>query len=645
MGGTAGEGRSASESEKHVISPRLAPDILRASEPQYTFQRVGKLPPQGSYTGMPAGGSTARRSDAIEPLPPPPRSEEPAPSFVLPPPEGPPSGPPQALDEVQPLPPPVKSSAEDIAHFAPLPPPPLSNEEMSANVEGTASPLRKRTRRGIDRKRASKIARETADDGVITIDIDEGPSDAVAVTTSSELRTRCAKVLPPPPSEEATRFAMSTADQKKGSGYLSLARGDGVPSTANRPVTVTPALNALLNRRRLPLVLDLDHTLLNSATFSDCEADDVGSLLAEKVRQESTRHPEEKSLHRIDRQRMWTKLRPGVRQFMRRAASLFEIHICTMGSQSYAEYMTNLLDPTRELVKGSVISLASYDEFGMVVPGAIKRLEKKLAGTEPAALILDDTAEVWPGHAENLIQCDRYVYFPACCRKFGMSGPSLLQQRRDECPDRGMLATAMTVLQRVHSEFFARRAAHLALATKRAREAEADAMSRSLEIALGEDSDSDEAAGGERPNAARALARCDATKVAGWTMNRARDDASSLETLPITVPELLAEEKRRVLKGVVLVFSCVIPPGMPPHEHALWRTAEEFGAKCAADHGPGTTHVVVAPENLDGPGGTTKMIWAAEHGRHIVTPHWLRCSVAMFHKANEKDFALPRWDR
>ena len=78
-------------------------------------------------------------------------------------------------------------------------------------------------------------------------------------------------------------------------------------------------------------------------------------------------------------------------------------------------------------------------------------------------------------------------------------------------PDRGMLATAMTVLQRVHSEFFARRAAHLALATKRAREAEADAMSRSLEIALGEDSDSDEAAGGERPNAARALARCDAT--------------------------------------------------------------------------------------------------------------------------------------
>ena len=70
MGGRAGEGRSASESEKHVISPRLAPDILRASEPQYTFQRVGKLPPQGSYTGMPAGGSTARRSDAIEPLPP-----------------------------------------------------------------------------------------------------------------------------------------------------------------------------------------------------------------------------------------------------------------------------------------------------------------------------------------------------------------------------------------------------------------------------------------------------------------------------------------------------------------------------------------------------------------------------------------------
>lgn len=34
--------------------------------------------------------------------------------------------------------------------------------------------------------------------------------------------------------------------------------------------------------------------------------------------------------------RMWTKLRPGVRDFLRRAHDLFELHIYTMGDRDYA---------------------------------------------------------------------------------------------------------------------------------------------------------------------------------------------------------------------------------------------------------------------------------------------------------------------
>jgi hypothetical protein len=34
--------------------------------------------------------------------------------------------------------------------------------------------------------------------------------------------------------------------------------------------------------------------------------------------------------------RMWTKLRPGVRQFLHRAHDLFELHIYTMGDREYA---------------------------------------------------------------------------------------------------------------------------------------------------------------------------------------------------------------------------------------------------------------------------------------------------------------------
>lgn len=36
-----------------------------------------------------------------------------------------------------------------------------------------------------------------------------------------------------------------------------------------------------------------------------------------------------------------------------------------------------------------------------------------MLGAESAALILDDTAGVWPRHAANLLQPPRYIFFPA----------------------------------------------------------------------------------------------------------------------------------------------------------------------------------------------------------------------------------------
>jgi hypothetical protein len=43
---------------------------------------------------------------------------------------------------------------------------------------------------------------------------------------------------------------------------------------------------------------------------------------------------------------------------------------------------------------------------------SVKDLDVML-GAEAAALILDDTAGVWPRHGGNLLQPRRYIYFPA----------------------------------------------------------------------------------------------------------------------------------------------------------------------------------------------------------------------------------------
>ena len=341
-------------------------------------------------------------------------------------------------------------------------------------------------------------------------------------------------------------------------------------------------IDALLDRRKLRLVLDLDHTLLNSATIEDCAADGADALLESRVaaeiqaenaraskngpRAESPGAETCRSLHRVADSGLWTKTRPGVRTFLRKAACLFEIHICTAGSQAYAERMRALLDPTRELVRGSVVGLATFDEFGVPEPHeVVKTMARELRGSEPIAVVLDDTAAVWPGHAENLIVCERYVYFPSCARKFGNVTPSLLERRVDESADWGMLATVFDVLRRVHADFFARRAA--------ARELRLRTEARDARRFAADDDDEDEDDEDGEDVANREV-------VPSRSQSKTKRSDVSV-SVPVTVPELLTLEKRRVLRGVELVFSGVVPSGVDPSAHPLWRLAEAFGARCA----------------------------------------------------------------
>lgn len=83
----------------------------------------------------------------------------------------------------------------------------------------------------------------------------------------------------------------------------------------------------------------------------------------------------------------------------------------------------------------------------------VKNLDVVL-GADTAVLILDDTEGVWPQHAANLIQVDRYIFFPACATRFGRSHKCLLERGQDEDADKGMLSTALQVLQQVHTTLF-----------------------------------------------------------------------------------------------------------------------------------------------------------------------------------------------
>jgi RNA polymerase II C-terminal domain phosphatase-like 3/4 len=77
---------------------------------------------------------------------------------------------------------------------------------------------------------------------------------------------------------------------------------------------------------------------------------------------------------------LWTKLRPGVFDFLAAASQMYELHIYTMGDKSYAGLIAKLLDPTGKLFGDRVISQVGG------APGGWRRLCQVGTGQHVAQL-------------------------------------------------------------------------------------------------------------------------------------------------------------------------------------------------------------------------------------------------------------------
>ncbi|OAY46689.1 hypothetical protein MANES_06G019000v8 [Manihot esculenta] len=136
----------------------------------------------------------------------------------------------------------------------------------------------------------------------------------------------------------------------------------------------------LLRHKKLYLVLDLDHTLLNSTQLMHMTSEE--EYLKSQI--DSLQDVSNGSLFMLDFMHMMTKLRPFVRTFLKEASQMFEMYIYTMGDRAYALEMAKLLDPRREYFNARVISRDDGTQRNQ------KGLDIVL-GQESAVLILDDT--------------------------------------------------------------------------------------------------------------------------------------------------------------------------------------------------------------------------------------------------------------
>ncbi len=89
--------------------------------------------------------------------------------------------------------------------------------------------------------------------------------------------------------------------------------------------------------------------------------EDILPKLEQLLEQQGT--GEEQLLFKLPHMLMWTKLRPGIRDFLVQTHKLFELHIYTHGDQDYAAEMAKLLDPTKTFFGGRVISAVSMGGF------------------------------------------------------------------------------------------------------------------------------------------------------------------------------------------------------------------------------------------------------------------------------------------
>ncbi|VFQ59820.1 unnamed protein product [Cuscuta campestris] len=195
-------------------------------------------------------------------------------------------------------------------------------------------------------------------------------------------------------------------------------------------------LESLLSRKKLHLVLDLDHTLVHSVRCSRLSVHDKELLKKSKY--------EDSFL--FDKGARVLKLRPGVRAFLEKANRMFDLSIYTMGCAEYAKRVSKLFDP---------------EDSGLFGDHNLRIFSRKNCTTEKqkgldivlshprVVLIVDDTPTVWAENdRENVLTISPYCFFG---KQKGSAESVFYDESKEH--DRE-LDRVLAVLSEVHFRFY-----------------------------------------------------------------------------------------------------------------------------------------------------------------------------------------------
>lgn len=182
----------------------------------------------------------------------------------------------------------------------------------------------------------------------------------------------------------------------------------------------------LIEQRKLALIVDLDQTIIHvtvDPTVKEwahdpknpnwCMLKDVVAFQLGSDGKTVSHQPERMDQHDVksfatdgDENGCWyyVKLRPGLQAFLQSVSPMYEMHVYTMGTRSYADCICRIVDPDGHLFGARILS---RDENGNEVQKSLSRL---FPISTDMVVVIDDRADVW-SWSPNLIKVEPYEFF------------------------------------------------------------------------------------------------------------------------------------------------------------------------------------------------------------------------------------------
>lgn len=466
----------------------------------------------------------------------------------------------------------------------------------------------------------------------------------------------------------------------------------------------------LLEERKLILVVDLDQTVIHAAVDptigewmkdpSNPNYEAVKDVQSFSLEEKLLPHPSNAASLKYNSNVTTTcwyyvKVRPGLKKFLEAMSDMYEMHVYTMATKSYARAIAKIIDPEAKYFGDRILS---RDESGSLVQKSLKRL---FPVSTSMVAIIDDRGDVWKW-SSNLIKVIPYNFFVG----IGDINSSFLPQRSGMIEPNKQTSVSPAALSKNkdheakqdREDGEANNSNGRPTENNRDKEGEEENSNNSgedlkaspvdqlVQIAGGEDNpellkaQADERIEAlEQQQAERPLAKLqkdlensedeeesgedteeseqphhhhhrhlltDNDEELGKlekALRRVHDEfykeldknqAKNITTEPDT-NDIIPKIKKQVFKGCVFLFSGILPLGTNLDSADIVQWVRSFGAVVVADFVDTVTHVIATS------GGTRKVQQAAAHPNiHIVYSDWIFACISEWKRVSEDKYKI-----